>query len=265
VYPTGHPEDPLWGGTANKGLVVRVGHTVRRPLRATSASTHALLQHLTDVGFDGAPRFLGIDDKGREVLSYVRGEAITPPYPTWALTDEALGSVANLLRAYHDAAATFDAAGHAWPRPVPAPFCAGVVSHNDPNLDNIVFRDGRAVALIDFDLAGPGSRVWDVAAAARLWAPLRHDEDIADARRGRTLSRLRHFIDAYGLDAAGRAVIPHAVLDNHDWCYDVVRHGVESGHAGFTAYWHEAAERAHRTRRWYLENLDLLQAAVDTR
>jgi hypothetical protein len=52
------------------------------------------------------------------------------------------------------------------------------------------------------------------------------------------------------------------VLHNHDWCYDVVRHGAESGHAGFTAYWQEAAERAHRTRRWYLRNMNLIRAAV---
>jgi hypothetical protein len=52
------------------------------------------------------------------------------------------------------------------------------------------------------------------------------------------------------------------VLRNHDWCYDVVRHGAESGHAGFTAYWQQAAERAHRTRRWYLQNMNLLQGAV---
>jgi hypothetical protein len=263
VQTTSQPEDPLWGGTTNKGLVVRAGDTVRRPLRATSAATHALLQHLADVGFDGAPRFLGIDDKGREVLSYLPGQAVTPPYPAWALTDEALDSVADLLRAYHDAASTFDHEGHAWPRPVPAKFRGTIVSHNDPNLDNIVFRDGRAVALIDFDLASPGSRVWDVAMAARLWAPLRPDRDIHDRRRGRALTRLRRFVAAYGLGDIDRALIPEAVLRNHDWCYDVVRDGAESGHAGFGAYWQGAADRADRTRRWYIHNVRLLQAAAE--
>src|SRR3712207_5306733 len=82
----------LVGGTANRGRVVRVGDTVRRPQRATSPATHALLRHLADVGFDGAPRFLGVDEQAREVLSYVPGTAITPPYPAWALTDQALVS-----------------------------------------------------------------------------------------------------------------------------------------------------------------------------
>jgi hypothetical protein len=87
-------EVPLDGGFANRGLVVRVGDTVRRPQRTTSAAAHALLQHLQDVSFDGAPRFLGVDSRGREVLSYIPGEAVTPPYPAWALTDAALVSVA---------------------------------------------------------------------------------------------------------------------------------------------------------------------------
>ena len=265
MHTTSHPEDPLWGGTANKGLVVRVGDTVRRPLRSNSASTHALLQHLADVGFDGAPRFLGIDHSGREVLSFIPGDAVTPPYPPWALTDQALDSVAHLLHAYHDAVSTFEPATYAWSRPVPARFRSDIVSHNDPNLDNIVFRKERAVALIDFDLASPGSRIWDVAAAVRLWAPLRPDQDIVDARQGRALNRLQLFADAYGLTDTERALLPEAVLCNHDWCYDVVRHGAESGHAAFSAYWGQAAERAHRTRRWYLRNMDLLQAAVARR
>jgi len=105
----------LEGGTANRGRVVRIGDTVRRPLRATSAATHALLRHLADAGFAGAPRVLGVDDDGREVLSYVRGTAVTPPCPLWALTDEALVSVAVLLRDYHRAVSTFDPAPYAWP------------------------------------------------------------------------------------------------------------------------------------------------------
>jgi hypothetical protein len=255
-------EQELLGGTANRGLVFRVGDTVRRPLRPTSPATHALLGHLAGVGFTGAPRYLGVDDLGREVLSYVPGTAVIAPYPPWALTDAALASVARLLRGYHEAVASFDPAGHDWPRWAPPPFRDGLVSHNDPNLDNVVFRGGRAVALIDFDLASPGSVVWDVAAAARLWAPLRPDGDVGDARQGRVLDRFRGFVDAYGLGAADRALVAEAVLHNHDWCYDAVRREVAGGHAGFTAYWQDRADRADRTRTWYEHNLDLLRAAL---
>ena len=253
----------LLGGTANRGQVVRVGDTVRRPQRDSSPATHALLRHLADVGFPGAPRFLGVDEQGREVLSYVAGTAVTPPYPAWALTDAALVSVAHLLRDYHRAVSTFDPTSLPWPPSPPAPFAGELVSHNDVNLDNVVFRDGRAVALIDFDLASPGCRVWDVASAVRLWAPLRPDRFIDDARRGRALARLRLFADGYGLSGADRERLVTAVRQNHEWSYDIVGTAAANGHAGFADYWTGGArERAERTRQWYLASADLLRAAL---
>jgi Ser/Thr protein kinase RdoA (MazF antagonist) len=256
-------EVTLEGGLANHGQVVRVGNTVRRPQRATSPATHALLEHLADVGFDRAPRFLGVDDEGREVLSYVPGTAITPPCPAWALTDEALVSVADLLRDYHRAVSTFDPTSLVWPPSPPPPFAGEIISHNDLNLDNIVFRDGRAVALIDFDLASPGSRAWDVACAARLWAPLRPDRYIHDLRRGRVLDRFRLFVDSYGIDEEDRARLVSAVLRNHEWSYDIVGIAVADGHAAFSDYWASGAmERSARTRQWYVANEELLRAAL---
>ncbi len=256
-------EVPLIGGTANHGLVVRVGQTVRRPARPTSAATFALLQHLSDVGFEGAPRALGVDAEGREVMSYIEGDAVIPPYPSWALTDDALMSVAALLSRYNQAVDSFDPAPHVWPPSPPAPFAAGSVGHNDPNLDNIIFRRNQAVALIDFDLASPASPVWDVAAAARFWAPLRPEEFISDARTGRALPRFRRFVDAYGPTEADRALIVDAVTQNHDWSYEVVRRGAEDGRPGFAAYWtQDAAARAHLIRKWYDQNDQLLRTAL---
>ncbi|MBM7808263.1 hypothetical protein JOD57_004100 [Geodermatophilus bullaregiensis] len=253
----------LEGGIANRGRVVRAGDTVRRPLRPTSPATRALLDHLAGVGFTGAPRFLGVDEQGREILTYVPGSAVTPPYPAWALTDEALLSVARLLRDYHQAVAGFDPAPHGWPPSPPPAFTGELVSHNDVNLDNVVFRDGRAVALIDFDLASPGSRVWDVACAARLWAPLRPDRHIGDARRGRALDRLRLFADGYGLTDADRDRMAAAVLANHEWCYDVIGTAVANGHAAFSRYWTSGTmARAQETRQWYLDHADVLRAAL---
>jgi hypothetical protein len=256
-------EIPLHGGTANRGRVHRVGDTVRRPLRPTSPATHALLRHLEEVGFDGAPRVLGIDDAGREVLSYVPGEAVTAPAPAWGLTDAALASVGRLLRRFHEAAADFDPTPYTWSHDVPEPFAGGGIAHNDPNLDNVVFRDGLAVALIDFDLAAPGAPVWDVAAAARLWAPLRAPVDTADPRRFRELGRLRVLVDAYGLDPAGRDELVAAVLESHEWMIGIVRSGAAAGVPGFAAYWTPEAEaRNLRARSWLRRNADAVAAAL---
>jgi len=257
-------ETRLLGGTANRGLVVRVGNTVRRPLRPSSPAVHALLEYLDGVGFDAVPAFLGVDAQGREVLTYVPGETVTAPYPAWAMTDAALESVARLLRRYHEAVVGFEPSGHDWAEAVPAEYDEGLIGHNDPNLDNIVFRDGVAVGLIDFDLAGPGSALWDVAAAVRLWAPLRPDGDIHDARQGRSLTRLRLFADAYGLTAPDRSRLIEAAAANHIWCMDYVRRGAESGHPWFHQRW-TTGESAltTRTNQWFTTHHETLLKSLD--
>ena len=209
-HPTSLSPRTLPGGTANRGLVVRVGDTVLRPTAPFWQATHALLNHLSAVGFDCAPRVLAVNP-GTEMLTYIDGQAGVPPLPEDTLTDAALISVADLLRRYHRAAASFNPAGYTWPRPVPARFRTGLVSHNDVYPANVVFRDGLAVALIDFDLAGPGSAVWDFASAARNWAPLTDEADTNDSRQGRELERFRIFLQATGLPG------PAAVRSPRPW------------------------------------------------
>jgi Ser/Thr protein kinase RdoA (MazF antagonist) len=234
---------------------------VRRPAAPCWPATHALLAHLSAAGFDGAPRVLAVS-AGTEILSYISGQAAVPPLPADTLTDDALVSVAELLHRYHAAAASFDPSGHRWPRPIPARFRTGLVSHNDAHPANIVFREGRAAALIDFDLAGPGSAVWDVAAAARYWAPLQGDDDIADCRRGRALERFRIFVHACGLTRAERGHVAEAIVANHDWTYAIVTEAAAAGHPGFADHWREVAESAARARLWcQRRRRDLLAAA----
>ncbi|MEO7261839.1 MAG: phosphotransferase [Jatrophihabitantaceae bacterium] len=260
-----HPQQEieLHGGTSNRGLVVRVGDTVHRPQTRASAAVHALLLHLEQVGFDGAPRYLGQDEQGREVLNYLPGRAATEPHPPWALADDALVSVAQLLRRYHEAIASFDPSSHSWLSAVPPEYRGGLVSHNDPNLDNVIFSDGRAVALIDFDLASPGSRLWDVALAARLWVPLRDPADVPDQRAERAAERLRLFVDAYGLNGPERSRLAGAASRSHTWCYDIVRAGAEQGQPGYAGYWtSEAVRHDERGRQWLADHQDTLQDAL---
>ncbi len=243
-------DGPMPGGTANRGLVHRIGSTVRRPIAPAAAATHALLAHLASAGFDGAPRVLAADAT-TETLTYIDGCAGVPPLRADMLTDAALVSVAELLRRYHRAVASFDPAGYRWPRPVPARFTTRLVSHNDVHPANLIFRGGTAAALIDFDLAGPGSVIWDLAAAARHWSPLCDERDIADSRQGRALSRFRLLLDAYGLPLAQRREVAGAILDNHDWCCAIITDAANAGHPGFADYWSRVAGSMARARRWY--------------
>jgi hypothetical protein len=254
-------DGPLSGGTANRGLVIRVGDTVRRPTPPCWPATHALLAHLASVGFAGAPRVLAADPT-TELLTYVHGQAAVPPCPADTLTDAALVSIAELLRSYHRAVCSFDPDGYRWPRPIPRRFRTGLVSHNDVHPANLIFRDGRAVALIDFDLAGPGSAVWDIATAARNWAPLQDEQDVTDSRQGRALDRFRLFLQACELTRAERRRVAEAIVPNHDWTYAIVTEAAAAGHQGFADYWARVAGPVARARRWSLRHeRDLLAAA----
>jgi hypothetical protein len=255
-------EEVLRGGTTNAGFVTRVGDTVRRPLRETSGATRKLRDHLERVGFDGAPRYLGIDDQGREVLSFMPGKAILKPYPDWAISDAALVSVALLVRDYHRAVASFDPDGYDWQHPLPVPFRGGIVCHNDPNLDNIIFLGGQAVALIDFDLASPGCVGWDLACCARLWAPLEIDLDWPTTDR-QSLRRLELFADGYGATTSEREDLLEAMVPSHDWCYGIVRRAAHAGHEAFGMYWRAGGrERAERTRRWLVAHTAQMRVAL---
>ena len=252
---------PLSGGTANRGRVVRVGDTVVRPTAPCWPATHALLGHLDVAGFDGAPRVLNAGPV-TETLTYIAGRAAVPPLTDDMLTDEAMVSVADLLRRYQRAVASFDPAGYAWPRPVPARYRTGMVSHNDVYPANVVFRDGRAVALIDFDLAGPGSAVWDFAAAARSFVPLLDEADVTDSRQGRAIDRFRIFLAASGLPRAARVSVAEALLANHDWTYAIVAEAAAAGHSGFADHWRTVAPAAGRARRWCERHRRALLAAA---
>jgi Phosphotransferase enzyme family len=243
------PDGPMPGGTANRGLVVRAGHLVRRPLAPSRAATHALLAHLATVGFAGAPRVLAADAT-TETLTYIDGRAAIPPLPDDMLTDQALVSVGELLHRYHQAVASFEPDGYQWPRRVPARFTTGLVSHNDVHPANLIFRDGRAVALIDFDLAGPGSIAWDLATAARHWSPLYDERDIADPRQGQSLRRFRLLLDAYGLTRAQRREVAGSILENHDWSCAIITDAADAGHPGFIDCWNSISEVMIRARAW---------------
>ena len=179
-------EQELGGGVT---AVTRVGGAVHRAQGPWSPSVHVLLGHLREGGFDAAPQFLGIDEDGREILTFVDGDTLPDDGP---VPDQILLDAARLLRAYHDATADLAARGLdglQFPpvRPVE------VVCHNDFAPYNLVVRDGRAVGVIDFDTAGLGPRAWDLAYALYRFAPLRDGMGTPAAQA----RRVRAFLDAY--------------------------------------------------------------------
>ena len=196
------PEVMLRGGNM-AGPTVRIGDTVRRRAGPWTPAVHHLLRHLEQAGFHGAPRALGIDEHGREVLSFVQGEVVHPRI----LDDGDLVRVAQLIRDYHLAAASYVPPPEAeWnadgrdPRGVDELVC-----HNDLAPWNLITGD-QQWAFVDWDLAAPGRRLWDLALAACSFVPLKPDRP-ADIRR------YALFCEAYGLQAADQDALLDVVVE----------------------------------------------------
>ncbi len=102
------------------------------------------LLFLEDQGYSFAPRFLGIDEQGREILSYIEGHTL--PGGGYCWPDDLLVQAARAIRGYHDLTACSPLAqGHE------------IVAHNELGPHNTIFQDNRLVGLIDWDDAAPGS------------------------------------------------------------------------------------------------------------
>ena len=250
-------EEELAGGVANKGAVVRVADTVRRPAGPWSAATRDLLTHLEAVGFDEAPRHLGTDEQGRDVLSYIDGVVPLPPFPAWSMTDEVLVDLAGLLGRFHQAVASFEPGDPArWSSELDDPVGGPIVCHNDVCPENVVFRDGRAVGLLDFDFAAPGRAVWDVVRTVVMWAPMAAPEFRHSYPAGLdAVGRFARFASAYGLDPAEAEKVVDTMVATRQSGRRFVHRHMEAGERAFIEMWERAggARRDQRNDEWVAE------------
>ncbi|WP_232510270.1 aminoglycoside phosphotransferase family protein [Paenibacillus crassostreae] len=204
-------EEVLKGGNVNH--IVRMANTVHRPTGYWSPCVHELLKHLEKEGYKGAPRFLGIDDSDREILTFISGEVSGNDYPElepYMWSDETLVCLARLLRHFHDVTKGFTLVTEGrWQLSYADDTKHEVICHNDAALYNVVFQMGVPVALIDFDMAGPGPRMWDIAYSLYTSVPLSsfapdyssgstvaYQSDLHAVERRR---RIHLFFESYGI------------------------------------------------------------------
>ena len=201
----GEHEVTLPGG--NVGGAVRVGATVRRPAGPWTPAVHALLTHVRARGLDGVPEPLGVDASGREVLSYLPGEVVDLA----EVTDARLASAAAWVARFHAAVADLRPGPVRW-RFTERDLAPGeIVCHHDATLYNMLVAGPGAdeiVGVVDWDVAGPGVPIDDLAILAWSGAPCYRVADPAEAAR-----RLRVATDAYAAQAAvsGGPVAPGPV------------------------------------------------------
>jgi Phosphotransferase enzyme family len=236
-------EVPLVGDGVTPGIV-RIGDTVRRPMRPMTATVHAYLRHLHARGFTAAPFPLGTDEQGREVLTFVPGDVPREPLPPHCAGEGVLVALARLLRRLHGAAQGWDPpAGAVWGTlpgaQVPLPATPELVGHADYCPGNVVFRGGLPAALIDFDLARPTTRLAEVGNALRHWVPLRDPQDRPPGFRELDAARrIGVFAGAYRLDSDRRAGLVPLLLER----------------AQATLRWAETAAAADPVFRRFWEN-----------
>jgi aminoglycoside phosphotransferase (APT) family kinase protein len=197
------------------------------------------LRHLEAAGFDGAPRVFGIDERGREILEFIEGEVAWPePHLRALATNDTVRRVGELLRAFHEAVATFVPPPDAvWRYPEMAddamPFVDArgvIICHNDPAAWNIVVNPQR-VAFIDWDVAGPRPPIWDVAYCAVGVVP------IAPAAAVDVVPRLRALADGYDLSGSDRRRLPHVIVARIASSYAHLRRRAEAGVAPWDEMW----------------------------
>jgi aminoglycoside phosphotransferase (APT) family kinase protein len=246
-------EQPLVGSMHVGNAPVRVGDTVRRTAGSSRAAVRDLLLHLESVGFDGAPRHLGTDDQGREVLTWIDGDVPLPPYPAWAMTDRALADLGGLVRRLHEATATFRPTSADWSTQWADPTGGSVICHNDLYPENVVFRDGRVVALIDFAMAAPGRPLWDVAIAAEIWGPM-GDPDRCDQHRVNLngIARLGVLARAYGLEPERAEELVNVLIQTRSQSTANIRAQIANGDESWTGHWADAGgdDRAAADDAW---------------
>jgi Ser/Thr protein kinase RdoA (MazF antagonist) len=200
-----------------------------------SASVEALLEHLASVGFEGAPKPLGRDERGRQVLEFVPGTMADAMAP---MTRSELRRVGRLIRDFHDAAAEFAAPADAtWSVPIP-PDSEDLICHHDLAPWNLVRSTGSGSGerwvFIDWDGAGPGSRLWDLAYAAHGFLPMgpAGDPDTDGPR-------LRALADGYGLDEQQRRRLPALIVGHTRGMFELLRSGSLSGEQPWARLWSE--------------------------
>lgn len=199
----------------NMDPVVRLGDTVRRIAGEWTPAVHRLLRAYEAAGIDEAPRALGVDERGREILSYIEGVPLSaqPVDVQWG--QGVLRDAARLLRRLHEASVPLAGDDLAWRSPVREP--VEVVCHGDFAPYNLLVSEGRLCGVIDVDFAGPGPRLWDLAYLAYRMAPYAEDAaGFEPARHGGREERLVTLLAAYGIRYPASSVRA-AIIERIAW------------------------------------------------
>ena len=248
-------EEKLAGGNV-AASVLRVGDTVRKPATPASPAIHAFLEHLRRNGVIEAPVSFGVDADGSHAYEFIPG-TVAEQMPH--MSEPELHRLGGIIRKLHDAAETFRPPEDAVWNVAITPDREDILCHHDLAPWNLV-RDGERWVFIDWDGAGPGSRLWDLAYAVRAFLPLEAGGD-PDADAG----RLRAMVSGYGLDEDDRLALASLLTIRAQAMADLLYEGARTGkqpwarlhQEGHAVYWQAAADYIRLNETVWLEALSL--------
>ena len=204
----------LQGGRENS--ILRIHDRVHRPVGTWTDQVHKLLHHLRSKRFLAAPEPFGYDSKGREIVSFIKGDVSNYPLTPQAASINALTSAAKLLRQYHDASQDFlsyhEVDHTKWQLPTREPF--EVMCHSDFAPYNVVLDNDRAIGIIDFDTCHPGPRRWDLAYALYRWSPFKNLKNLDGfGSIEDQVKRARLFCDIYEANDDDRHMMTSSMIE----------------------------------------------------
>lgn len=231
--------------------VVRVGDTVRRVAGPWTPAVHEFLRLCATARIPYTPRPFGLDGEGREIVSFIPGVTLSDAPPEIRWSRDILRESAVLLRRIHDASIPLVSTDLAWRQPSHPPI--EVICHNDFATYNLICRDGELSGAIDFDMASPGSRLWDFAYLAYRIVPFVEDAVAFDPTRdGDRDERLLDLIAAYGAEWTPSEVTRMIAHRLEELALFTDRRARETGRSDFiehAALYRRDVERMRRRRR----------------
>jgi aminoglycoside phosphotransferase (APT) family kinase protein len=177
------------------------------------------------------------------------------------MTDLALADLGALVRRFHEGISAFRSTATDWSRQWADPAGGQVICHNDLYPENVVFRDGRPVAFIDFAMAAPGRPLWDLAIAAETWCPL-GDPAWRDQHPASLdgIARFGVLVRAYGLEPDRSAELVDVLAEERAHAAANIRAEITAGNEAWIRDWPLAGgdDRAAADDAWIERYRDAL-------
>jgi Phosphotransferase enzyme family len=177
-------------------------------------------------GFASSPRFLGMDERGREKLTFHPGQTAWELRPAFPSLEE-ISRLGMIVRDLHESLRDFrPPKDPQWSVHGADPRGGDLTLHNDIAPWNLVV-DGEDWTIIDWDEAAPGRPEWELALVLHSFVPLWPESTLGDAV---IVDRMKSFGDGYGATGQRLQDVVALIPERCQRFVDMIDLGVRDGH-----------------------------------